>query len=337
MTHKERVIAALERREPDRTPLWCGSPKPETVEKLLKFYDVSNWNDFLLKIGDDFRWTQGYQWQHPEKKPVFDPYAGMEGQRGHAAPGIFADYTDVREVEKYPWPDPKYINCDFLPNFLQRYKDHAILGGAWSPFFHTVANFFGMENYFVKMYTYPKVVDAVTEHVMDFNIAANEKVFSAAKGGIDVCFFGNDFGSQEDLLISPELFRRFILPHMKRLVVHAKGFGLKVMIHSCGAVSQILQDYIDIGIDGMHPMQVEAKGMEPEKLARYFKGKITFMGGISTQQLLIHGTPEQVRQNVRYMKKLFGNGYIVSTSHEAILPNIPVENLKAMFDEAVRN
>jgi len=239
-------------------------------------------------------------------------------------------------VEKYPWPDPKYVNCGFLEESLKPHKDYAIFGGTWAPFFHEVANFFGMENYFVKMYNYPEVVDAVTEHVVDFNLAVNEKIFSSAKGGIDIYFFGNDFGSQKGLLISPNMFRRFILPHMRRLVDHAKKHGLKVMIHSCGGVSEIIPDFIDIGIDGFHPVQVEAEGMAPERLASEFKDKLTFLGGISTQQLLLRGTPEQVRENVRYMKDLFGNGYIVSSSHEAILPNIPPENLAAMFDEAIR-
>jgi len=336
MTHKERVLAALERKTSDRTPLWSGSPKPETIGNLLKFYKVANWGEVLRLIGDDFRWTQGWRWNHPEAAPVFDPYAGVEAKRSHAAPGIFADCTDIREVEKYPWPDPKYVNCDSLEENLRPYEDYAVLGGTWAPFFHNVANFFGMENYFVKMYEYPEVVDAVTEHIVDFYLAANEKTFAAANGAIDIYFFGNDFGSQKGLIISPKMFRRFILPHMRRLVEGAKKFGLKVVIHSCGGVSEIIGDFIDIGIDGLHPMQVEAAGMSPEKLAAEFKDKLTFMGGISTQQLLIRGTEEQVRTNVRYMKNLFGDGYIVSSSHEAILPNIPAKNLAAMFDEAIR-
>jgi len=260
----------------------------------------------------------------------------MEAKRSHAAPGIFADCTDINEVEKHSWPDPQYINCDLLQDVLKANKDYAILGGSWAPFFHEVANYFGMENYFIKMYSDPEIVDAVTEHVVNFHLDANEKIFSAAKGGIDVYFFGNDFGSQKGLLISPNMFRRFILPHMRRLVDHAKKFGLKVMIHSCGGVSEVIPDFIDIGIDGFHPFQVEALGMNPEKLASEYKDKLTFMGGISTQQLLLRGTPEQVRENVSYMKDLFGDGYIVSPSHEAILPNIPPENLEAMFDEAIK-
>jgi len=231
MTHKERVLASLERKSPDRTPLWSGSPKPETREKLIEFYKVGNWGDVVKLIGDDFRWMQGWRWEHPDGKPVFDPYAGMERKRSHAAPGIFAECTSIKEVERYPWPNPEYVNCDFLEDSLQSYKDYAILGGTWAPFFHNVANFFGMENYFVKMYECPKIVDAVTEHIVDFYLAANEKIFSADNGGIDIYFFGNDFGSQKGLLLSPKMFRRFILPHMRRLVEHAKKFGRKVMLH----------------------------------------------------------------------------------------------------------
>ena len=132
------------------------------------------------------------------------------------------------------------------------------------------------------------------------------------------------------------MWRRFILPYDRILVSQAKSFGLKVIHHSCGAVSKIIPDLIAIGVDGLHPVQVEAEGMEPEVLAANYKDRMTFMGGISTQKLLRKGTPEQVRAHVRYMKKLFGNGYIVSPAHEAILPDVPVENLHAMFDEAIR-
>lgn len=136
MTHTERVLAALERKDADRTPLWSGNPKKETIEKLLKFYNVQDWEAVLRLIGDDFRWIQGWHWNHPEGKPPFDPYAGMEEKRSHASPGLFADCTDIREVEKYPWPNPRYVNCRFLEDTLSQYRDHAVLGGAWAPFFH---------------------------------------------------------------------------------------------------------------------------------------------------------------------------------------------------------
>ena len=338
MNSKQRVIAALEHKDVDRTPLWSGNPTTEALEKLMRFYGVPDREALLRHIGDDIRWVPGAPWEHPEGKPIFDPYVGLENKkRSHAAPGIFATCTDAKEVEDYPWPDLKYLNCNSLTNRLEPYKDYAILGGAWAPFFHDVANFLGMANYFVMMYTTPAVVEAVTEHVIDFYLAANDKIFNAANGQIDVYFFGNDYGSQNDLLMSLDMWRQFILPYERVLVNQAKSFGLKVIHHSCGAVSKIIPDLIEIGVDGLHPVQVEASGMAPEILAANYKDSMTFMGGISTQQLLLRGTPEQVRENVRYMKRLFGNAYIVSPAHEAILPDVPVENLHAMFDEAIRS
>ena len=144
------------------------------------------------------------------------------------------------------------------------------LSGTWAPFFHNVADFIGMENYFVKMYTDPDIVDAITEHIVDFYVGANEKIFTTANGAIDIHFLGDDFGSQNGLLISPKMFRRFILPHIRRFVEGIKKFGVKTMIYSCGAVSEIIPDCIDIGIDGLHPVQVEARDMIPENLAAMF-------------------------------------------------------------------
>jgi len=337
VTSKERVIAALERREADRTPLWAGWPKPETLEKLYRFYGVEDKEALLRRIGDDIRWFAGPPWEHPEGKPYFDPYHGIPAEkRSHAAPGVFADCTDPKAVEDYPWPDPRYVNCDSLRETFEPYTEYAVLSGSWAPFFHDAANFLGMENYFLKMYTDRAVVEAVTKHIVDFYLAANERVFTAAAGLIDAFFFGNDYGSQNDLLMSLDMWQQFILPYEKALVEQAKSFGLKVIHHSCGAVSKIIPDLIEIGVDGLHPVQVEAEGMNPESLAARYKDRLTFIGGISTQQLLRRGTQQQVRENVRYMKKLFGNSYIVSSSHEAILPDIPVENLHAMFDEAIR-
>jgi uroporphyrinogen decarboxylase len=86
---------------------------------------------------------------------------------------------------------------------------------------------------------------------------------------------------------------------------------------------------IRLGVDALHPLQAKAAGMQAETLAR-FKGQVTFMGGIDTQNLLVHGTPEQVKADVRRVKKILGPRLIVSPSHEALLPNIPPENIEAM-------
>ena len=152
---------------------------------------------------------------------------------------------------------------------------------------------------------------------------------------LDAAFFGNDLGSQYNLLISPEDFKKFILPGFEKIVAQAKSYNLKVVFHCCGAVSKIIPMLIDIGIDALHPIQAKASGMEAEKLASQFGKDLIFIGGVDTQDLLPFGTPRQVKNEVRRLKKIFGQKYIVSPSHEAILPNVSVENVIAMRDAAI--
>ena len=150
----------------------------------------------------------------------------------------------------------------------------------------------------------------------------------------DVFVFFNDFGSQLDLMISPEMFRKFVLPGLKRLVDVAHKHNKFAMLHSCGAISKILPDIIDMGVDALHPLQARAVGMDAETLARHYKGRITFVGAVDTQELLVRGTATQVKDEVRRIRDLLAPDYIVSPSHEALLPNVPLENVIAMSEAA---
>ena len=210
-----------------------------------------------------------------------------------------------------------------------------VLSGLWSCFFHIAADFFGMDNYFVKMYTDPEVVDAVTERIVQFYLDANEIWLGQVADRIDAIFFGNDFGSQQDLLVSPALFERFVMPYFVRFTEQAKRFGLKVVLHSCGAINRAIPYLIDAGVDALHPIQALARDMDAEGLARRYNGKIVFIGGVDTQRLLPFGTPQQVRDEVHRLRDLFGPNYIVSPSHEALLPNVSAQNLEAMAEAAL--
>jgi len=171
--------------------------------------------------------------------------------------------------------------------------------------------------------------------VLDFYLETNRRCLDAMAPKLDAVFFGNDLGSQEDLLISPGAFDAFVLPGYKRIIEQVKSYDLKVVLHSCGAISRLVPRIIDAGIDGLHPLQAKAKGMAAENLANISKGRLLFIGGVDTQQLLPFGTPDQVREETGRLKEVFGNRYIVSPSHEALLPNVPIENVLAMRDTAL--
>ena len=337
MTGRERYRALLQTRAADRTGFWMGNPHEDALPAYCQYFGISSKEALGHTLHDDFAWfpAELNYWRHPENEPVFDLLNGQE-RISLGQPGAFAGCEDVREVDAYHWPDVKYIDLEHLEKDIDKAIQNGmgIAGGTWSCFFHIVADFFGMENYFIKMYTDPDVVQAVTEHVMAFYLEANQLLYNRLGGKIDALFLGNDFGSQQDLLISPDCFERFVLPYFKQLIDQAKRAGLYVMLHSCGAIDRVIPRLIDAGIDALHPLQAKARGMNAENLSQY-KNDILFVGGIDTQELLPFGTPQQVKDEVHRLKDIFGSGWIVSPSHEALLSNVPPQNLLAMHDAAL--
>jgi uroporphyrinogen decarboxylase len=155
---------------------------------------------------------------------------------------------------------------------------------------------------------------------------------------LDFIFFGDDLGLQLAPMISSQLFRRFIKPKYRRYVDAFKNASkAKVILHSDGAISPLIDDMIEAGIEGINPVQVSAKGMDSKQLKERFGKKLIFWGGIDTQSVLPFGTPEDVRNEVRTRIRHLapGGGYILATVHN-IQPGVPPENIVAMFDEAVK-
>jgi uroporphyrinogen decarboxylase len=105
-------------------------------------------------------------------------------------------------------------------------------------------------------------------------------------------------------------------------------------MHSCGSIYRLIPRLIEAGVDVLHPLQALAKTMDAETLTGQYKDKIVFMGGVDTQRLLPYGSPAEVTAEIRRLRNLFGPNYIVSSSHETLLPNIPLENVEAMAEAA---
>ena len=172
----------------------------------------------------------------------------------------------------------------------------------------------------------------VIDRITDFYLKANEIFYEATRGYLDVVLIGNDFGSQTGLMVDPDLLNNYVFPGTKKLIDQAKSYGLKVIHHSCGSIFPIINDLIELGVDVIHPVQALAKDMDAPNLKKHFDGRVAFCGGVDAQQLLVNGTPEQVIQKVLELKEIFPTGLVISPSHEAILPDIPPENIKALFD-----
>ena len=179
------------------------------------------------------------------------------------------------------------------------------------------------------MYEAPEIVEAVTEHVVDFYVQANEKFFAGLGDRADVMFFGNDFGTQLDLFISPEMFRKFVLPGFKKIIAVGKKYNRKILLHSCGSIYRIIPDLIDAGVDAIHPIQAKAVGMSADDLKQY-KNDLAFVGGIDAQSFFVNSTPDEIAREVDRVRSILGPSIVISPSHERILPNVPAENVLAM-------
>lgn len=333
---------------------WVGHPAIESKEKYCKALGLvahdenSKTMDTMLHtdncdkheiefqkvIGSDMVWVtpelDPNVWKHPEGKPMWDCFPKNRKDLGDS--GVFADCEDVAQIEAFDWPDPKYLDfSSVVENTRAAYESGlAVFGGMWSPFFHIISDFFGMENYFIKMYTDPEVIQAATLHVVDFLVEANKILLPQTAPYLSAGFFGNDLGTQESMLISLDTFDKFLLPYIQRIIGTIKDANLPVCLHSCGSIEPIIPRLIDSGVDILHPLQALAANMDAKTLATKYGGKLIFMGGIDAQHLLTNGTPEQVREDVLRCRDTFGDDYIVSPSHEALLPNVPFENVLAM-------
>ena len=344
MNSIERFNATVKRQAVDRPACWLGMPTSAALPGLFKYFGVQSPEKLKAACGDDL-----YSIEVPYKSPTcsalyaaFDWYMnGSDVDLEHrtlTAKGFFADFETVEEAEKanFPWPDPLlYIDpvaCKQLVD--EAPKDKALLGVVWAAHFQDFCAAFGMENAMLKMLEAPELVHYVDDHIMDFYLKALKVFLANTEGKLSAILIGDDMGSQQDLMISLDLVREFVLPGTKKLIDLIHSYGVKVIYHSCGSIVRVIPTLIEAGVDVIHPIQAVAAGMDAETLHRKFSDQVSFCGGVDTQMLLPNGTKEQVMAEVKRLRTLFPTGLIISPSHEAILPDVPPANIQAMFTEA---
>jgi len=341
MTHIERFLATIERKPVDRPATWLGLPTTAAYDGLFRYFKVNNVLELSLKLNDDVLPVE-MPYHSPDADAIhmaldFSHHGKLENEeRTLGEHGFFEGIEDPARINDFDWPDPaQYIDpeeCRRLVDALP--KDRAIMGILWSSHFQDTCAAFGMEEAMMMMYDSPDMFHAVINRCTDFYFQANKIFYEAVADQIHAVLIGNDMGSQNGLMVSPELLHEFVAPSNRRLIEQAKAYGLKVVYHSCGAVSDIIPDLIDCGADVVHPIQALAAGMEPRGLKEKYADRVSFCGGIDAQHLLVNGTPDAVEAKVRELRNIFPTGLIISPSHEAILPDIDPSNIAAFFRAA---
>jgi uroporphyrinogen decarboxylase len=333
MMKKERVKAAMAHQETDIVPFqmdclsaaekklkeYFGEEElDEIIGNHIAMFEPSHYSLFQTETldSDRFRDAFGSTW---ELKPGEDIGTVVENPLKEAS---LADYD---------FPDPeKIMQLDAVPGYIERHKDKFIMGALGFSLYERAWILRGIEPLLVDLLANPGFIEELFERITEFNLVITKRL---CRFPVDAFHFGDDWGQQRGLIIDPDLWRRHFKRHLKRMYEAVRDAGLPVSIHSCGDITAIIPDLIEIGVNMISPLQAEA--MDFAYLKREYGRDLSFWGGISTQKTLPKGSPSEVREEIRNKISILGRGggYILAPSHE-LQGDIPLENMLTFIDEA---
>ncbi|MFC2145139.1 uroporphyrinogen decarboxylase family protein, partial [Actinomycetota bacterium] len=282
------------------------------------------WGLPLLKRRDDGKIIGAWDIVFQEWEYYYGTYIEI-----YSSPLVNATYDDIKKVRL---PSMDLWDFEGYKDIISKYKDSFIwmnMNGCFD-----IARFQrGTENFLIDLVVEPKKAEVLLNKANELAIQFFENAIKKIKGQVDGIYCGDDFGTQNGLLISPEMWRKYIKPKYKELVSIIKSHGLKYCHHSCGGIRQIIPDMIEIGFDILNPIQPLAAGMNPEEIGKEYGKDIAFYGGIDEQRTLPNGSPDDVKNEVMHRIQTLGanDGYIVAPSH-AFQPDTPIENILALYE-----
>lgn len=341
MTPRERWLAVLERRLPDRVPMdyWATA---EATQKLVDHLGVPDMGAAAERLHLDRPFSVAPRYVGPRPEPGADIF-GCRSQRVDYGTGVYsefvysplAQYETVSEIERdYRWPSADWWDYSDIPDQIVGHEEEPIRGGGSEPFLR-YASLRGREQGYMDLILRPDLVHYCLDKLFDLAYQDTLRIYEAIPGTVMITYVAEDLGSQESLLFSPGQIHEFLLPRMKRMMDLAHSAGAYVFHHSDGAVRDILPDMIEAGIDVLNPVQWRCKGMEREGLKGDFGDRIVFHGAMDNQYTIPFGTVEEVRQEVLDNLRILGEGggYILAPCHN-IQAVGPPENVVAMYDAA---
>lgn len=338
MNSKERVMAAIAHKPVDRIPMFMDCTTSDVLEAVIKAAGCTTEEEMLKKLHIDCRWCNCMDDFNAVNVYEDGTFVDMWGIEKSVYGGIpvshpLSHLESIEDIENYPhWPSPDQIDYDKYVDKMKQCQEYAVFGGMWSPFLEQATMLVGMENLMIMMYEDPELVDALLDKIVDFYLECNKRMFEKAGNLMQIFFMGDDYGTQRSLLYGPDLFRRFIKPRLKKLYDLAKSYGYVVQQHSCGSIVRIIPDLIDNGLDGIHPIQVSAAGMNLAELKETFGKDLYFAGSMDAMHLLIDGTDEEIEARIKETMDLFDEGGFIFGPSQGFLPEIPVERIVKMYE-----
>ena len=332
MTPREIMLAQIQHQETERIPYTLPF-EPEIGQHLDEYYGGPEWRrrlvPYTVGVGavdtnlmepiDEVRARDGYGgiWRmdrrpwHLETPPLSEP--SFEGY-AFPEPEVFL---------RPEWKEKAWKTCADNPDsFLIGHLGWGLFERAW--------NLRGFENALMDSVVEPDFYEEMLDRLMHLYLAFVEYT---ADLPIDGILFGDDWGDQRGVILGPDRWRRFIKPRWAQIYAAVHAHGKIVMHHSCGSVAAIMPDIIEIGMDVLESSQPEPAGMNPYELKRQWGDKITFWGCLGSQSTIPHGTPDEIREEVRRLKREMGRegGYILAPA-KPLQPGTPTENAVAVVE-----
>jgi len=359
VTSRERVIRALRRRtSPDRPPLQFDLSRQQ-IERFSELYGLepeftaAYYEDLTYRISaNELRTKMGSDCVVVGTEPAagYAPVKGSDGSYTNEFGMVMRQgpiYVDVvghplgtlssaAEVEAFQFPDPRdpsrYLRAE--RDIAEFREEYFVIGDCEVTIFALARQLMGMEHCLVSLIEENDYMEPLLEKCLSWSMEVSGELVSR---GVDAIWFGDDFGTQESLIMSPDTFRDRLKPLYAELIASVKRQRpeLTVIFHSDGAVAPLLGDLVEIGIDVFNPVQPGVPGHDPRTLKTSFGRELSFFGAIDQQHLLPSGSPEEIRRVVRERIEILGEdgGYMVAPAH-VIQADTPIENVEA-FTSAV--
>ncbi|MDY0290359.1 MAG: uroporphyrinogen decarboxylase family protein [Sphaerochaeta sp.] len=350
MTSKDRVRITLSHEMPDRLPMQI-SFTPEFKERLLGVYPkvASSSDPYALdiKIGSDLLletvgWMTSYN--QPGDQYVDEWGIGWKAVE-YTTPFGVGRYTEVENrplaedeaIASYSAPDPfrKHL-YEPMQNLLALHgSEYCIVGVVKTTIFECAWGLRGLEQLMMDFILDPDLAEAVLDIPLNYHLEVAKKLVSM---GVDMIWIGDDVGSQNGMMISPDSWRYFLKPRMASCISALRAIRKDIVIayHSDGVIDPIIPDLIEIGVDILNPIQPNC--MDPSTLKKQYGKNASFWGGIDQQSVLPFSSPMGVYENTKSMMSILGEhgGYIVGPTHNVQL-DVPLENFDAMVRAITEN
>lgn len=374
MNSRQRILAAINHQEADRVPFDLGATftsgihvnayhqlrKALNLKPLKEEYDFLCIDEQIVFVDEPFKnrlkidteavlpanpssWTLDIEdhgdslffrneWQMGLKKPKDD--------------GLYYDVVEhplasagIEDLKRFHWPDPKdparFVSLEDDVQKAAQTGRAIIMNNFCAGIIEISAWLIGYERLFSGLLLEQDFIAALFDRVLALKMAYWETVLQKVGDRIDVVVESDDLGEQRQLLMSPRIYRKLIKPRHKQLydLIHART-SAKLFLHSCGAIYDLIPDLIEIGVNILNPVQINAPNMGSAKLkAEYGKDLVFWGGAVNPQGTLNHGTPQQVhdetRRNIENLAP--GGGFVFAAVHN-IQPSIPTENIIAMWE-----